>query len=609
MWTQSNRGKMKGPIALLMTLILLANFLAVGVPVAGQAEADVSEISVPENVSLDLLLEFKSTGRLHIRIDYSGPNPLYSLYSYLTGPVLLEVSLPVLSLQETSFAASSVLPGSDSILTAPAKSVGWEINIELTSPSEGTLTLATNGWLALPLTEEQKQTVSTVVAAYKLAPGMFNQLLLDKIQPLLTYEYAQYDLEITDLSITELDWDGAASKLTFGATMTAESSTFGAELRRELPMSITTTGTGSIPTTITSIEDLEGLTLDILFRLVSTTAMLELQMESAGVTSTIGLDFEFELRPDEMGVVTQTNNTIVVDFGVLQEYWPTSLEIPSVVAENEDVTFALRVPSGAEVENPPSGHTQTDTTYTWTGSSVVNALLALVTGEAGTRISYWVGPATVAIENIQNSVGQTIEVENNYVESVEIESERVINVNFEKDQPVSKVRVTLAVAIENIEVQAQRLSERPAGVVVPPAERGIVSHYLEMRTTASEQVESATVEFRVSKLWISMNDIDEDTVRLLRFGEGEGRWIELLTNFTDEDNLYLYYSATTTEFSYFTVVGQSVSPEREAAFNVMLVVGILAMVIGAFVLIFVVRSMRRSTEEISKSLKRLKAKS
>lgn len=439
--------------------------------------------------------------------------------------------------------------------TIPAQPVSgeinWEINIELTSPSEGTLTLTANGWVVLPFTEEQKQMISMGVAAYKLAPGMLNQQLLQYISSSLSYP--QYDLEITDLSITELDWDGAASKLTFGVTLTAESSMFGAELRRELPMSITTTGTGSIPTTITSIGDLGELTFDALLRVVTKTMVAELQMNFTGVTSTIGFDFEFELRTDNMGVVTRTDNMIVVDFGGLRGYLPAQTAVPDQPAY-ENVTFMLRVPSGAEVEDLPSGYTQTDFTYTWTGSSAINAILALVTGEAGTRISYWVGPATVAIENIQSSVGQTIEVENNYIESVEIESERAIVVNFEKDQPVRKLRVALATAIENLDVQAQRLPERPAGVAEPTAEKVIVYHYLEVSTSALEEVESATLEFRVSKLWISVNNIDQSTVRLLRYQDGG--WVELETVKVGDDENNVYFEATTPGFSLFAITGE-----------------------------------------------------
>jgi len=164
-----------------------------------------------------------------------------------------------------------------------------------------------------------------------------------------------------------------------------------------------------------------------------------------------------------------------------------------------------------------------------------------------------VGPATVTIENIQSSVGQTIEVENNYVENVVIESEQTFTVNFERNQPVRRLRISLATAVD-VGIQAQQLSERPAEVPEPPAEKGIVCRYLEIETTAPEQVENATIEFRVPKLWVSANDIDRATIRLLRYGSGE--WIELPTQATgEEDNEYIYFSAEASGFSTFTITG------------------------------------------------------
>lgn len=630
--------------------LVVCGFLFVSLAAGTISSASSTPVtsSILENISLDLLLEFKSTGRFRIKADYSGPNPL--LY-YVAGAVVApkapppsmvsvgldnnvpgssglllmhyggdtiagaitqgrlenlelringEVVVPtaiylngeivtgdkdfmvgdVIKLEggyqlssgdvieiraagslliktqvgSTSFAARSASPGYGSVSASPAQSVSWNINIELSSPSEGTLTITANGWAVLPLTEEQKQRVSLAVAGYKLAPETFNQQALQQIQSQLRYID---DLEITNLNVAQLDWDGAGSKLTFSVTVTARSLKFKAELQKELPMSIYTTGTGSTPTAIRSEEDLEGLTLDIMFRLISQTTTAELRANFAGLICTIGVDWEFDLPQTETGVVTRSDNIIVVDFSKMREYWPAYITIPEVQA-HENVRFTLRVPAGAEVENLPSGYTQADSTYTWTGTSAAEAILALITGEASTRISYWIGPATVTVENIQTSVGQTVEVENQYVTSVEVESKRVISVEFEKDQPIRKLRVTLATAVNNIDVQAQRLPEKPAEVTEPPAEKGIVCHYLEMKTAVPEQVESAIIEFRVPKLWISVNNIDQATVRLLRY-QGGG-WTELETTEIGEDENNVYFSAGTPGFSVFAITAQAQLP-------------------------------------------------
>ena len=510
------------------------------------------EVSIPENFSLSLLLEFKSTGRCAMRADYAGTNPLlyYVTYRAWTSPPSPAPSPGGLE-GETSFEAGPIPSGFGPILAAAVNPVSWDINIELTSPSAETLTVTASGWAILPLTAEQKQMVSMAVASYKLAPAMFNQLMLQYIQNQLRYTSG---ISITNLNITQLDWDDAASKLTFGATVTASSTMFGEPLRKELPATITTTGSGSIPTKITSIEDLEGLTLDVLLRAVTKTAVAELQVNFAGINSTIGFRFEFELRTDDMGVVTRTENVVVVDFSALHGYFPIPVQIPvQDLPQFENVSFTLKVPSGAEVMNLPDGYTATDFTYTWTGSSAVNAMLALITGKAGTRISYWVGPAFVTVENIQEYVGQTIVVKENYVENVTIESEKIFIVNFEKDQPFKRAKVFLTAPVV-VSVQAQRLPEKPPEVVVePPAEKGMVFCYLEIKTAAPEQVVNATLEFQVPQLWISVNNIDKASIRLLRYQDGQ--WVELDTTKLTEDENYVYYSAETLGFSFFAITG------------------------------------------------------
>lgn len=526
-----------------------------------------------ENFSLDALLEFKSTGRARIKVDYAGPNPLLSTYYYT-------------SAGGTSFTASAAL--------ATSKSMSWDIDIELSSPGDETLTITASGWLVLPLTEQQKQDVSLAAAGYSYAPGLFNQQALQYIQNQL--KYTSYGIEVTSLNVTQFDWDGAASKLTFAATVTAKGTMFEESLLRELPASITTSGTGSIPTTTVGSE---GLTLDFLLRIAAKTAMVELQMNLSELTSTIGFDSEFELRTDNLGFVTRTDNMVMVDFNALRGYLPaqtTATDLPGY----EDVSFTLRVPTNAEVENLPSGYTQTDSAYTWTGSSAINAILALISGESGTRISYWVGPASVTVENIQSSIGQTIEVENNNVETVEIESEQVIVVNFERNQPVRRVGISFVAGVDNINVQAQRLSEKPSEAVDPPAEKGIVCYYLEMETTAPEQVENAAIEFKVPKLWIRVNNIDQSTLKLLRYQDGQ--WADLNTTKIAEDDNDVYFSAEAAGFSLFAVTAEPIPQSPSQPFveiPPLWVIVITAIVLVAVIIVVVLKYSSRGGKELS----------
>lgn len=71
----------------------------------------------------------------------------------------------------------------------------------------------------------------------------------------------------------------------------------------------------------------------------------------------------------------------------------------------------------------------------------------------------------------------------------------------------------------------------------------------------SENIEDCVIGFKVSKEWLAENEVDEGSVRLLHYSDGE--WEELDTELVDEDDEYLHFKATTSGFSPFAIVGDS----------------------------------------------------
>lgn len=194
--------------------------------------------------------------------------------------------------------------------------------------------------------------------------------------------------------------------------------------------------------------------------------------------------------------------------------------------------------------------------------------------------------------NISDKIGQTISVGENGVASVSVQNSQSVVVNFEEAQPVVAISVTTSAAMETVSVQAQQISQKPAPVPEPTASVPgvVVSHYLEITVSAtpsppqaaiSVQVESAVIEFKVPKSWLTTNNIASDSVRLLKYDNGQ--WIELPTSATGAENAtYKYYSATTTGFSTFAVIGQSV--KQTAQLNFALIIGIITAIIIVLVL-------------------------
>ena len=93
--------------------------------------------------------------------------------------------------------------------------------------------------------------------------------------------------------------------------------------------------------------------------------------------------------------------------------------------------------------------------------------------------------------------------------------------------------------------------------VQPPS--GIVYQFFwEIETNIEESlISSVKLDFSIARSWVEQNDIDESTIKLLRFS---GNWQELPTQYLGSDANYFYYQATSPGLSFFTAVG-----ERRAA--------------------------------------------
>jgi PGF-pre-PGF domain-containing protein len=69
-----------------------------------------------------------------------------------------------------------------------------------------------------------------------------------------------------------------------------------------------------------------------------------------------------------------------------------------------------------------------------------------------------------------------------------------------------------------------------------------------------ENIASPNINFFVEKSWVNKNNIDNSTIRLNRYKDGE--WNPLDTEKIGEDVDYLYFEAQTPEFSSFAITGK-----------------------------------------------------
>jgi hypothetical protein len=99
-------------------------------------------------------------------------------------------------------------------------------------------------------------------------------------------------------------------------------------------------------------------------------------------------------------------------------------------------------------------------------------------------------------------------------------------------------------------------------------------------------INSITIFFKIEKTWISSNNVDKNTVKLLRYKNGG--WHELATTYNHEDEDYAYYTSVTKGLSTFTVIatGKAVESQSEGINLLLIIGGIIAITILVIAVLF-----------------------
>jgi PGF-pre-PGF domain-containing protein len=116
---------------------------------------------------------------------------------------------------------------------------------------------------------------------------------------------------------------------------------------------------------------------------------------------------------------------------------------------------------------------------------------------------------------------------------------------------ISEVLINLKNTAFNVKVALSQI-EKPAGALNPA---GMVYSYFDLPTNlAVEDIQSARIQFKVSKSWIAANNIDTSSIVLTRYAAASG-WEDLETTLINEDSEYYYFSAETSALSLFAIAG------------------------------------------------------
>ena len=155
---------------------------------------------------------------------------------------------------------------------------------------------------------------------------------------------------------------------------------------------------------------------------------------------------------------------------------------------------------------------------------------------------------------------------------------------MESVEYVGKIKLTASENLDNVQITLKEDDDPPEGIPTPSSQNTYM--YLSITTN---QIESnftgAVIEFKVEKSWFIYYNINETSIKLLRYNNGQ--WAELETIEVSDDGTYKYYEAKTEGFSTFAIVGTEIKSVEQPSINwFMILGGVVVCVILILVILF-----------------------
>jgi PGF-pre-PGF domain-containing protein len=150
----------------------------------------------------------------------------------------------------------------------------------------------------------------------------------------------------------------------------------------------------------------------------------------------------------------------------------------------------------------------------------------------------------------------------------DLSSGEEIEVTLEYTADINSVKLTPSTDLEEVKVTVIKLKDKPEEIIDPPKENKTIYKYLDIKLSTNdtfideEEISSLEFNFKVEKSWIADNEIDKDTVKLIRYHDGV--WQNLSTTLTSENETCISYIAVSPGFSTFAVVGSKVVEKSES---------------------------------------------
>ena len=143
--------------------------------------------------------------------------------------------------------------------------------------------------------------------------------------------------------------------------------------------------------------------------------------------------------------------------------------------------------------------------------------------------------------------------------SVGQETEVIIESQDASDTYIENLKFTPSKDFENVKVSIKYLTEKPEEVEQPIIkDNKPIYGYVDIKLTSNDiyiEEMSTIIKFNVKKEWIEKNNLDENSIVLIRYHNRQ--WEQLDTKLISLNNINIYYESITPGFSTFAVVGSS----------------------------------------------------
>jgi len=124
---------------------------------------------------------------------------------------------------------------------------------------------------------------------------------------------------------------------------------------------------------------------------------------------------------------------------------------------------------------------------------------------------------------------------------------------YNKATGIKQIKIQVKNKVQNVKITITKVDGKPATITKEISGKVYKYMNIDHENINDSDIDTAEIEFEVEKSWLTDNNLDPDSIKLMRYHNDD--WEILETEKTSETANYYYYKAKTPGFSYFAIVG------------------------------------------------------